>query len=56
MCVCINPSGDSDAQFSLGTVQKFGIIFPSLAFNRERDYKRRGGKTESVGVEACSTQ
>ena len=43
MCVCVNLSRDSNAQFSLGTAQKFGVILPTLAL-REGDYRRQGGK------------
>lgn len=45
MCVhvCVNLSGDSNAQFSVGTAQKFGAILPTLAL-REGDYRRQGGK------------
>ena len=43
VCVCVNLSRDSNAQFSLGTAQKFGVILPTLAL-REGDYRRQGGK------------
>ena len=39
--VRINPSGDSDAQFSSGTAQKFGIILASLTL--------KGGGLQKTG-------
>ena len=41
VCVRINPSGDSDAQFSSGTAQKFRIILASLTL--------KGGGLQKTG-------